>query len=51
MSDVVVKLAMKLLLGREGRINFLWLKNIQGEYRLWKELTPQVQRKIVVYGD
>ena len=50
-SGFVVRLDMKLRLGREGAINSRWPKKIQGEYRLWKDLTPQVQRKIVVCGD
>ena len=50
-SGVVVKVAMKLCLGQEVRISYLWLKNIQVEYRLWKESTPQAQEKIVVCGD
>ena len=39
-SGVVVKVAIKLCLDQEGRINSRWLKKIQGEYRLWKESTP-----------
>ena len=39
MSGFVVKLAMKLCLGRQERINQRWLKKIQGEYCLWKEST------------
>ena len=36
-SGIVVKLAMKLILVLEGRINSRRSKNIQGEYLLWKE--------------
>ena len=51
MRGVLVKLATKLRLGREGRINPRWLKKIQGEYRFWQDSTPESHRKIVVGGD
>ena len=50
-SGVVVKVAIQLCLGQEGSIDSRWPKRIQGEYCLWKESTPQVQREIVVCGD
>ena len=49
-SGVLVKVDIKFCLGLEVRTNSQWSKNIQGEYCLWKESTPQLQRKIVVCG-